>query len=78
VRGVVVTRIDDASPAAGRLQTPSAGGPELILSVEGTAVRTPGELRDVLARYKSGDVVTLRVYNARTQTRRIERVRLGP
>ena len=41
-------------------------------------MRTPGELRDALSHYTAGDVVTLRVYNARTQTRRIERVRLAP
>jgi serine protease Do len=78
VRGVVVLDVTDVSPAAGRLLTPDAGGPDVILSVEGTAVRTPQELRSVLARYRSGDIVTLRVHNARSGTRRVERVRLGP
>ncbi len=77
VRGVVVLDVTDTSPVAGRLLTPASGGPDVILSVEGTAVRTPQELRSVLARYRSGEIVTLRVYNARSGTRRVERVRLG-
>ena len=41
VRGVIVTDVDEASPAAGRLATPQTGGPDVILSVEGTPVTTP-------------------------------------
>lgn len=53
------------------------GGPDLILEVEGTPVRTTAELRKVLAAQKPGSVVSLRVYNPKAQTRRIERIRLG-
>jgi serine protease Do len=77
VRGVVVADVADAGPASGRLFAPEAGGPDVILSVEGTAVRTPPELRDALRAHKPGDIVTLRVYNVPFKTRRIERVRLG-
>jgi serine protease Do len=77
VRGVVVTGVQDGSSAASHLATPETGGPDVILSVEGTAVRSPEELRAAIGRAKTGDVVTLRVYNVPSKTRRIERVRLG-
>jgi S1-C subfamily serine protease len=77
VHGVMVVEVDDTSPAAGRLLTPQTGGPDVILSVEGTPVRTPPELRDAIRARKPGDIVTLRVYNVPSNTRRVERVRLG-
>jgi serine protease Do len=77
VRGVVVTGVRDGSSAASHLATPDAGGPDVILSVEGTAVRTPDELRAAIARARTGDIVTLRLYNVPTKARRIERVRIG-
>ena len=77
VRGVLVTDVDDASPAAGRLFTPRAGGPDVILSVEGQPVTTPESLRTALRSAKPGDIVTLRVYNVPQKSRRVERVRLG-
>ena len=63
VRGVIVTDIADSSPAAGRLATPQLGGPDVILSVEGTPVTSPESLRAALRAAKPGDIVTLRVYN---------------
>jgi serine protease Do len=77
VRGVVVTDVAESSPAAGRLATPQAGGPDVILSVEGTPVTSPESLRAALRSTKSGEIVTLRVYNVQAKTRRIERVRVG-
>jgi S1-C subfamily serine protease len=77
VRGVVVTGVQDGSSAATHLATPDAGGPDIILSVEGTAVQTPDELRSAIGRAKAGEIVTLRVYNVPSRTRRIERVRVG-
>jgi serine protease Do len=82
VRGEIVTSVGDGSPAAGRLATPDEGGPDVILSVEGTPVPTPDALREALHRAAGeGDsgakIVTLRVYNVPSKTRRIERVRLG-
>ncbi len=77
VKGVVVTDIQDGSAAEGHLTTPDAGGPDIIMSVEGTAVDTPDALRSALAKAKPGDIVTLRVYNVPAKTRRIERVRIG-
>jgi serine protease Do len=77
VRGVLVTDVDDASPAAGRLFTPRTGGPDVILSVEGQAVTTPDELRTALRSANAGDIVTLRIYNGQAKNRRVERVRVG-
>ena len=77
VHGVMVTGVQDGSSAATHLTTPNAGGPDIILSVEGTPVQTPAELRKALDATKPGDIVTLRVYNVPSKTRRIERVRVG-
>jgi serine protease Do len=83
VRGEIVTSIDDASPAAGRLAGPSQGGPDIILSIEGTPVPTPEALRDALHKASHGaadggaPIVTLQVYNVPSKTRRIERMRLA-
>jgi serine protease Do len=77
VRGVIVMDVDDSSPAAGRLATPQTGGPDLILSVEGQPVTTPEALQDALRSAKPGDIVSLRIYNVQSKSRRIERVRVG-
>jgi serine protease Do len=77
VRGAVVVDVTDAGPAQGRLFTAAMGGPDVILSVEGTPVPTPAELRDAIRKHRSGEIVTLQVYNARSGQRRIERMRLG-
>jgi len=77
VRGVIVTDIADSSPAAGRLTTPQLGGPDVILSFEGTAVTSPEALRNALRAAKPGDIVSLRVYNVPGKSRRIERIRLA-
>jgi serine protease Do len=77
VHGAVVVDVTEGSPAQGRLFTAAAGGPDVILSVEGTPVPTPAALRDALRTHRSGEIVTLQVYNARSGQRRIERVRLA-
>jgi S1-C subfamily serine protease len=76
VRGVIVTDVDEASPAAGRIATPQTGGPDIIVSVEGVAVTTPDALKAALRSAKPGDIVSLRIYNMPAKSRRIERVRL--
>ena len=50
---------------------------EIILAVEGKAVRTEADLRKALQAEKGGSIVTVRVFNPRAQTRRVERIRLG-
>jgi len=77
VQGLVVEGVNDTSPASGRLATVANGGPDVILSVEGTPVRTAEELRNTLRDRKAGEIVTLRVYNVPSKTRRVERLRLG-
>ena len=75
-RGVLITEVEADGPAAERLALPGQGGPDLILSVEGRATRTPAELRDALSQARAGDVVSLRVYNALSRAHRVERMRL--
>jgi S1-C subfamily serine protease len=77
VKGLVVMDVSESSGASGRLATPQTGGPDVILSVEGTPVTTADALRTVLRGAKPGDIVSLRVYNVQAKNRRVERVRLG-
>ena len=76
-RGALVTDVKAGGPAYGELVDPDHGGPDIILEVEGTTIRR----RPICARrspaQKAGTIVSLRVYNARTQTRRVERIKLG-
>ncbi|HKG95800.1 MAG TPA: trypsin-like peptidase domain-containing protein [Gemmatimonadaceae bacterium] len=76
-RGLVVTDVDEDGPAAGRLAATGSGGPDVIVEVEGAPVRTLADLRAAIGRVGKGGVVTLRVYNALSKSRRVERVRLG-
>ncbi len=76
-RGVVVTDVVAGGPSYGELVDAEHGGPDVILSVEGTPVKTPADLRKALASQKPGSIVSLSVYNARAQTRRVERIRVG-
>ncbi len=77
VHGVVVTAVKPGGPAYQIIAGPDNGGPDVILSVEGKAVKSPAELRDALKSAKPSEIVSLRIYNAQSKTRRIERVRLG-
>jgi Do/DeqQ family serine protease len=76
VHGVVVMDVDEGSSASSHLATPDNGGPDMILSVEGKDVHSPEELRAALGQVKSGEIVSLRVYNVPSKTKRIERVRV--
>jgi serine protease Do len=77
VHGVIVTGVQDGTSAASHFATPNAGGPDIILSVEGKAVESAEQLRAALSVVKAGDIVSLRVYNAPSKSRRVERVRIG-
>lgn len=77
VKGVLVTGVQDGTSAASHLFAPNEGGPDVIVSVEGTSVTTPEQLRGVLAKAKGGDIVSVTVYNAQAKSKRIERIRLG-
>ncbi|HEX6669642.1 MAG TPA: Do family serine endopeptidase [Gemmatimonadales bacterium] len=77
-RGLIVTDVVPGGPAwEVLLDDPQRGGPDIILSIEGKLVRTEADLRKALLAEKPGSIVTLRVYNARAQNRRVERIRLG-
>jgi serine protease Do len=77
-RGLIVTDVVPGGPSWEVLvDDPQRGGPDIILSVEGKAVRTEADLRKALQAEKPGSIVTLRIYNARAQNRRVERIRLG-
>ena len=77
-RGLIVTDVVPGGPSWEVLfDDPQRGGPDIILSVEGNPVRTEAELRKALAAEKPGSIVSLRIYNPRAQTRRVERIRLA-
>jgi serine protease Do len=76
-RGAIVTDVKAGGPSYGELADPDHGGPDIIFEVEGTPVRSPADLRKAISAQKPGSIVSLRVYNARAQTRRVERIKLG-
>jgi serine protease Do len=76
-RGLLVTDVQAGGPAYGEIADPDHGGPDIILEVEGKAVKTVADLRNSLKGYKPGDIVSLRLYNPQAKANRIERIRLG-
>jgi S1-C subfamily serine protease len=77
-RGLIVTNVTPGGPAWQVLfDDPQQGGPDIILSIEGKAVRNEADLRKALQAEKPGNIVTLRIYNPRAQNRRVERIKLG-
>jgi serine protease Do len=76
-RGLMVTGVTPGGPAQGEIADPDNGGPDIILSVEGKAVKSVADLKQALKGDKSGEIVTLRLYNTRAKSHRIERIRLG-
>jgi serine protease Do len=76
-RGALVTDVRAGGPSYGELAGPDTGGPDIILSIEDTPVRSPADLKKALSAQKPGSIVSLRVYNARAQTRRVERIKLA-
>ena len=84
VRGVIVTSVDDNSPAAGRLAQRRPGRPghhpvrrRHARADAGGAARRHCTRRRTRAADGGAPIVTLRVYNVPSKTRRIERVRLA-
>jgi serine protease Do len=76
-RGLLVTGVTAGGPSYGEVTEPDAGGPDIILSVEGKPVKTVVEMKQALKSFKKDDIVSLRIYNAQAKARRIERIRLG-
>ena len=76
-RCLLVTDVIAGGPSWGELVDPDRGGPDIILEIEGKAVRSTTELQEALKRHKGGDIVSLRVYNTQAKNRRVERIKLG-
>jgi serine protease Do len=77
-RGLIVTDVTPGGPAWEVLfDDPQRGGPDVILSIEGKPVRSEADLRKALQSEKTGSIVSLRIFNPRAQTRRVERIKLG-
>ena len=76
VQGVVVTDVDPNGPSAGYLADEEAGGPDIITAVEGKPVKNDVDLRNALKAAGPGTIVTLDIYNAQTDARRLARVKL--
>jgi S1-C subfamily serine protease len=77
-RGLIVTDVTPGGPAWEILfDDPQRGGPDVILSIEGKPVRTESDLRKALLAEKPGSIVTLRIFNPRAKSRRVERIRLA-
>jgi serine protease Do len=76
-RGLLVTDVTPGGPAYGEVAEPENGGPDVLLELEGKPVKSLADLRSALNGYKSGDIVSLTIYNTQTKARRIERLRLG-
>src|SRR5918995_391458 len=62
-RGVLVTEVTPGGPSYGEVAEPETGGPDIILELEGKAVKSPADRRQALKEYKAGDIVSLRIYN---------------
>jgi len=78
VRGLLVTAVDPEGPCDEHLSDPDDGGPDILLAVEGQAVRSAEDLEAVLREHGAGEVVELRVFNVPAGSARVERVRLAP
>ncbi|HEY9385108.1 MAG TPA: trypsin-like peptidase domain-containing protein [Gemmatimonadales bacterium] len=77
VHGLVIQNVDPEGPAAEDLAgANNSDTPDVIISVEGVAVRSEADLRGALRRAGSGGIVTLIVYNNRGG-QRVARVRLS-
>jgi len=62
-RGLVVSEVEPGGPSWGRLASPEQGGPDVILAVNDTRVRTREEFQRALRPIRPGEVVQLRVLN---------------
>ena len=76
VQGLLITEVEEDGPAAEALLDVATTQPDIITAINGRAVRTERELRDALREAGAGKIVSVDVYNTRSDTRRIERVRL--
>ncbi len=73
-RGVLVAEVEEGGPAWRRVFDPDRGGPELILFVNQSRVKTVEEFERALRAVPRGEVVQLRVLNLRSQTPQLRSV----
>jgi serine protease Do len=76
IKGVHVTNVDVASGARGKLDD-SDVITEIVYPRPRRAVRTTADLQQAIAGLKTGDVITLGVYDAQQKTSRVETIRIG-
>ena len=74
--GLVVTDVSPDGPAYGKLAGPGEVGPDVILKVNGTPVRTRAEFRAALRGLKPGDIVSLLVFNVRAPGQSVVRIKI--
>jgi serine protease Do len=77
--GVLVTDVVPGGPTWELVHPAGDGRADILLSVEGQAVKSPAELRNVLKAQKPGAIVTLRILRVvgGNTVRLVERVRLA-
>jgi serine protease Do len=80
VRGLMVQTVEEEGPAGRLLVGAESGSPDIILSAEGTPVRTDADLRTAIRNAASNGIVSLVVWNHGTNLgqggRRVVRVQL--
>ena len=62
-RGLVIQEVDPYGPAEGVLNSAASGSPDVIVAVEGRAVRTSEDLRAAIREAASNGVISLTVFN---------------
>ena len=76
-QGVLVTDVEEGGPAWQRLvASPDEGGPDMIIQVNDTRVRTPEDFKRALRAAPAGSVVQLQVINLRTTGRPVRLVNI--
>jgi serine protease Do len=75
--GLMVTEVDPEGPAGEKLAPQgSQQGPDIITHVDGTRVKSVGQLNNALGSVKNGDVVSLQMYNPSLKSSRVVRLRV--
>ena len=65
-QGVLVADVEEGGPAWQRVFPPEEGGPDVILQVNDTRVRTPEEFKRALRAAPAGSVIQLKLLNLNT------------
>ncbi|HEY2805173.1 MAG TPA: Do family serine endopeptidase [Gemmatimonadales bacterium] len=74
--GVLVTDVEEGGPSYQQIGTPDEGGPEMILQVNDTRVKTVDDFKRALRAAPAGSVVQLRVMNLRDTQKSIRLVNI--